>query len=167
MLTMIDQTKFLSQEMTRYAQAERALQQIEQKIEEQTEKIRENYAERIKKWMAIRAKASELFQTFAFNQYDEVFASDKKIELQEGTIGFRKSKHKVVKHSSLSWQETYEKLAANLPEYLRINTSLDETKILTDQANKAKMTALEKIGISVVQDEYFYIKLNNNHRDPV
>ena len=114
--------------------------------------------------MAVRANASEMLQTFAFHQYKEAFATGKRVEFQEGYIGFRKGKHKVVKDSLLSWEETYEKMenSYNLAEYLRIQTSLNKTKILSDKDNEEKMTALERVGVFVVQDEYFYIKLHNS-----
>ena len=93
----------------------------------------------------------------AFYHYEKLFAKEKSIDLQYGCMGFRKSKHKVIKEGLKSWEEVYTACEKVAPEFLRIQKELNKTKILALKDQPQAMKQLKEAGISVLQDEYFFV----------
>ena len=148
----------LIEEMRRYVQAESELKKIERDMAFKIQDVEAEYQDKIKKCLHIQATASESLQTAAFYHYDEFFSAEKSIDLQYGIIGFRKGKHKVVKHGRRNWDELCALCEVEAPEFLRLKKELDKAKILTAKDNVQCMERLKQIGISVVQDEYFFLR---------
>ena len=73
-------------------------------------------------------------------------------------MGFRKGKHKIVKQSSMSWDEVCTRCEAQMPDFLRLKKELNKAKILAEKDEKQCMEQLKQIGVSVVQDEYFFLR---------
>ena len=155
---MYSEKNDLIKEMKRYAEAESELKKIEHSIELKIQKVKEQYHDKIKKWLHIQATASEHLQTAAFYYYNELFSEIKSIDLKYGTIGFRKGKHKVVKQGNISWDEICTLCEKKMPAFLRLKKEVDKVKILATKNEEKCMEQLKQIGISVIQDEYFFLR---------
>ena len=153
--------KSLVKEMRAYIQAENELKKVEAEMKSQIQSIKTSFQEQVNKWLHIRALASERLQMVAFYHYDELFAEEKSIDLQYGCIGFRKSEHKVVKKGSSSWEEIYAQCEKIAPGLLRVKKELNKAKILALKEQPQTMAQLKEVGISVLQDEYFFVCIYN------
>ena len=142
--------------MKNYAKAKAELKKIELNMEEMLIKAREKYQEKLKKWLQVQAVASEKLQASSYYHYDELFATEKSIDLEYGVIGFKKGDDHVVKNPKHSWEEICDTCQNVLPEFVQSKKTLAQDKILAAK-DTAITEKLEKIGLSIVQDEYFFI----------
>ena len=149
--------KSLVKEMKRYARAASELKKVEADIELQVQSVKASYQDKVKKWLHMRALASERLQMVAFYHYDELFSKEKHIGLKYGCMGFKKSKHKVVKEGRTSWEEIYTICEKVAPDFLRIKTELNKNKVLALREQPDVVKQLKQIGISILQDEYFFV----------
>jgi phage host-nuclease inhibitor protein Gam len=141
-----------------YAVADAKLAKINATIDVQMTAIREKYADEITRLNETKEKAFEVLQAFAVEKKDELFGKKKSLESVHGTIGFRTGTPKLKLLKGFTWGAVTNLLKEFLPEYVRTTEEPAKDKLLADRDDDNTRNMFGKVGISVVQDETFYVE---------
>jgi phage host-nuclease inhibitor protein Gam len=118
------------------------------------------YADKIKELESQIAVAEATVKQYVNDNRDKVMNGKKSTKFGLGTIGFRTGKPKVSLLPEMDWSAVIQKAKKLLPTYVREEWALQKDKILSDFANRPDAKeALEPIGLEIIQDETFFIKL--------
>lgn len=142
-----------------YAVADAKLQKINATMDEQMTKIREKYSSEIEGLQEAKDSAFEIVQAYATENKVDLFQKKKSLDSVHGTLGFRLGTPKLKMLKGFTWPAVTNLIKEFLPNYVR---SVDETakdKLLADRENEEVNKLFPKVGISVVQDETFFIEL--------
>jgi Mu-like prophage host-nuclease inhibitor protein Gam len=142
-----------------YALADAKVAKINAIMDAQMTNIREKYADDVAKHTAEKESAFELMQTYAVENKDVLFAKRKSIESAHGIIGFRTGTPKLKTLKGFTWGAVANMVKEFLPGYLRVSEEVAKDKLLADRDVPEVNSQFRKIGISVVQDETFYVEL--------
>ena len=141
-----------------YAVADAKIAKINATIDVQMTNIREKYADDIAKLTDAKEKAFDVLQAFAVENKDELFAKKKSMESVHGTIGFRTGTPKLKTLKGFTWGAVTNLLKEFLPAYVRTSEEPAKDKLLSDRDNEEISAVFSKVGISVTQDETFYVE---------
>lgn len=141
-----------------YAVADAKLQKINATIDVQVTNIREKYADEISRLSDTKEKAFDVMQAFALENKDELFAKKKSIESVHGVIGFRTGTPKLKTLKGFTWGAVTNLLKEFLPAYVRTTEEPAKDKLLADRDDEQTAPLFTKVGITVVQDETFYVE---------
>jgi phage host-nuclease inhibitor protein Gam len=83
----------------------------------------------------------------------------KSVDGSHGTIGFRTGTPKLKMLKGFTWNAVTNLLGEFLPGYVRTTTEAAKDKLLADRNNPEVAELFPKVGISVVQDEAFFVEL--------
>jgi len=117
-----------------------------------------DYRERLKENLLKEEINREVMQAFAVENKDELFAKRKSIESVHGTIGFRTGTPKLKTLKGFTWGAVTNLLKEFLPSYVRISEEPAKDKLLADREDEEVAALFPKVGISVTQDETFYVE---------
>ena len=145
--------------MQSFAEASSKIKELEAQEELQLLEIRKVYEEKARKLLEQKEVAIEKLEAFGVHNKDEFFSKRKSMHLHHGTIGFRTGTPKVSKPRSITWNKVIETLSEQKSAFLRTRLEVDKDKIIASRDDKDLMNDLDQLGISVVQDETFYISL--------
>ena len=141
-----------------YAKATAQSEKITAEIELQCAKIREKYASQLATLNSEAEQAFDTLQSFATENQAELFTKKKSLEMAHGTIGFRTGtpKQKTLKGfasaSAVQWVKEF------LPDFIRKTEEIAKDKMLADRESKGMTEKLSKCGITVAQDETFFVE---------
>lgn len=141
-----------------FAIADAKLQKINATIDVQLTAIREKYADDIAKLTDKKEKAFDVLQAFAVENKDEIFSKKKSMDSVHGTIGFRTGTPKLKTLKGFTWPSVTNLLKEFLPAYVRISEEPAKDKLLADRELEGVSSLFSKVGISVTQDETFYVE---------
>ena len=141
-----------------YAVADAKLQKINATIDVQVTNIREKYADEISRLSDTKEKAFDVMQAFALENKDELFAKKKSLESVHGVIGFRTGTPKLKTLKGFTWGAVTNLLKELLPAYVRTTEEPAKDKLLADRDDEKTAALFTKVGITVVQDETFYVE---------
>lgn len=141
-----------------YAVADAKLQKINATIDVQVTNIREKYADEISRLSDTKEKAFDVMQAFALENKDELFAKKKSLESVHGVIGFRTGTPKLKTLKGFTWGAVTNLLKEFLPAYVRTTEEPAKDKLLADRDDEKTAALFTKVGITVVQDETFYVE---------
>lgn len=141
-----------------YATADAQLSKINATIDVQITQIREKHAEKIGKLNEEKEKAFDLMNAFAIENKDELFSKKKSLDSVHGTIGFRTGTPKLKTLKGFTWASVTNLLKEFLPGYIRISEEPAKDKLLADRDDPEVLEFFPKVGISVTQDETFYVE---------
>jgi phage host-nuclease inhibitor protein Gam len=141
-----------------YAIADARLQKINATIDVQMTQIREKYADDIAKLIEKKDKAFDVIQAFAVENKDDLFSKKKSMESVHGTFGFRTGTPKLKTLKGFTWPAVTNLLKEFLPTYVRITEEPAKDKLLADRELDEVSGLFPKVGISVVQDETFFVE---------
>ena len=141
-----------------YSAAQRVLLALEAEFSSLEADLRKRFESKTARPMLARAQAAERLQSLAFYYYDYLFAKKKLLDTRYGRIGFRVGKPKVIKARGVSWDSAVAALANKSPHLLRTKSELDKARMIALRADADTRSVLADVGLSVVQDEYFYIQ---------
>lgn len=149
-----------------YAKADAQMGKITAEIELQCAKIREKYANKLAELESERDTAFDTLQSFATENQAELFIKKKSLEMAHGVIGFRTGTPKLKTLKGFTWASALQLVKEFLPGYIRQTEEIAKDKLLADRS--AELTVNEvatpmsgqmaKCGITVVQDETFYVE---------
>lgn len=143
--------------LAEYSTAASKLKKIEAEMEIQIVRIREKYQDDIQKLTTLMNEKFEILQTFA-QQHPELFQKRKSIELTHGLIGYRTGTPKLKLLKGMNWAKVTDNLKHYLPEYIRIIEEPAKDRILADKDLPIIQENLPKVGITIAQDETFYVE---------
>lgn len=148
-----------------YAAADARLAKINATMDEQITRIREKYSDDISKLTESKEKAFEIVQAFAIENKEDLFIKKKSMDGAHGTFGFRTGTPKLKTLKGFTWEAVKNLLKEFLPGYVRIQEEPAKDKLLADRDMEEVACNLAKCGISVVQDETFFIELKKEEQD--
>lgn len=148
-----------------YAAADARLAKINAEMDVQITRIRDKRAEEIAKLTETRDKSFEVVQAFALENREDLFAKKKSMDGAHGTFGFRTGTPKLKTLRGFTWASALNLIKAFLPDYVRVSEEPAKDKLLADRDLPEVSAEFEKCGISVVQDETFFIELKKEEKE--
>lgn len=144
--------------MADFARADARIQKINATLDVEMTKLREKYQDELAKLTADKEAAFDILQTYAVEQRDIIFVKKKSLETIHGTIGFRTGTPKLKTLKGFTWGAVTNLLKEFLPAYVRTSEEAAKDKLLADRDTEDVQKYLTKVGLSVVQDETFYVE---------
>lgn len=141
----------------KYADADAKQQQITAKMDVAITKIRDKYADDLAKLEEIKEKSFEEIQVFAESNI-ELFEKKKSMEMAHGIIGFRTGTPKLKTRKGFTWSAVNQLLKEFAPDYVRTKEEPAKDKLLADREEPTLKELFPKVGITVVQDEAFFVE---------
>lgn len=141
-----------------YAAADAKVQNIQSKMDIEITRIRDKYADQLAEWQGIREKNFEIMQTFATEHREELFSKRKSYESAHGVFGFRTGTPKLKNLKGFTWAAVTNVVKELLPEYIRTTEELAKDKLLADRDKEEVAQLLPRCGVTVIQDETFYVE---------
>lgn len=141
-----------------YAKADAQIQKINAEIELQCARIREKQADRLSQLDAEREQAFDVLQAYAVENQAELFAKKKSLDMAHGTIGFRTGTPKLKTLKGFTWASVLQMVREFLPGYVRTSEEVAKDKLLADRDEEGMSDKMAKCGITVAQDETFYVE---------
>lgn len=141
-----------------YAKADAQSAKITADIELQCAKIREKYANRLAELEGEKEKAFDTLQAYATENQAELFTKKKSLEMAHGVIGFRTGTPKLKTLKGFTWASALQLVKEFLPGYIRQTEEIAKDKLLADRDTEDMAPQMAKCGISVSQDETFYVE---------
>ena len=136
-----------------YAKAEAEIAKINATIDVEVTKIRDKYADKIANLQQIKDDNFDVLQAYALENRDTLFTKKKSLDSLHGTIGFRTTL------KGFTWGAVTNLLKEFLPQYVRLTEEPAKDKLLADREDEQIATLFPKVGISVVQDETFFVEV--------
>lgn len=145
--------------LSSYAQNDAKEGQIMAKMDVEITKIREKYSEDLAKLKETKDGNFEVIQTYCTENKDTLFTKKKSVETVHGVVGFNTNPPALKALKGFTWPSVTNMLKEFLPAFVRTKDEPQKDALLAERDNEAVASLFEKCGISVVQDESFYIKL--------
>jgi len=141
-----------------YAAADAKLDKINATIDVQVTAIREKHVDEINRLTDVKEKAFDVMQAFALANRDELFSKKKSLESVHGVVGFRTGTPKLKLLKGFTWGAVTKLLKEFFPTYVRITEEPAKDKLLADRDDEDANAMFSKVGITVTQDETFYVE---------
>lgn len=154
-----------------YARADARIQKINATMDIEMTRIREKYQDELGKLAETKEKSFDILQAYALEKKDELFSKRKSLETTHGILGFRTGTPKLKTLKGFTWASVLTLVKKFLPDYVRTNEEVNKEKLLTDRDTEIPLddseTAeqvcklkekMKDCGITVVQDETFYVE---------
>lgn len=148
----------MEQAFMAFATCDANLQKINATMDVDITRIRNKFAETIAVLQDSKDKAFDVIQAFATDNKAELFTRKKSVETVHGTFGFRTGTPKLKLLKGFTWGAVTNMLKEFLPSYVRITEEAAKNKLLDDRENDDVCSNLVKVGLSVVQDECFFVE---------
>ena len=141
-----------------YAKADAEYQKITAEIELQCARIREKKQNEVSALLAQRDEAFTTLQAYAIENQAELFSKKKSLEMVHGTIGFRTGTPKLKTLKGFTWASALNLVREFLPTHIRTSEEIAKDKLLADRDAEGMLDKMAQCGITVTQDESFYVE---------
>lgn len=141
-----------------FARADARIQKINATMDVEMTRIREKYQSELQQLNEEKDKAFDVLQAFAMEQKDVLFVKRKSLDTTHGTLGFRTGTPKLKTLKGFTWASVTNLLQEFLPNYVRTVTEPAKDKLLADRDDEIVQKSLGKVGLTVVQDESFFVE---------
>lgn len=141
-----------------YARADARIQKINATMDIEMTRIREKYQDELGKLAETKEKSFDIMQAYALENRDELFSKRKSLETTHGTMGFRTGTPKLKTLKGFTWGAVVNMLKEFLPGYVRTSEEANKEKLLADRESEEVVALFPKVGITVVQEETFYVE---------
>ena len=91
-----------------------------------------------------------------------LFTAKKSVKNKFGVFGLRIGKPKFILNKDLTWPEVTAQLSKLLPSYIKIYVEPAKDKLMADRSNPDVNKYFPDLGISIVQEESFYVDLQSD-----
>lgn len=145
--------------LSNYAKADAEIAKINATIDVEATRIRDKYAEKIAQLQQVKDEHFDVLQAYALENRDTLFARKKSLDSLHGTIGFRTGMPKLKTLKGFTWGAVTNLLKEFLPQYVRLTEEPAKDKLLADREDEQVASLLPKVGISVIQDETFFVEV--------
>ncbi len=155
-------TKVSKQEMEQafaeYAMADAQMAKINNELEEEFEKLRQERAAELSKLSGVKEKSFNMLQSYAVENRSRLFSSARTLFTKHGSFGFRYGTPKLKTTRGNSWETVTEQLKKLMPNYVRIVVEPAKDLIIANRDNPEVNSFFDKVGICVDKDETFFVK---------
>ena len=134
------------------------IQKINATMDIEMTRIREKYQDELGKQSELKDKSFDILQAYAMENREELFSKKKSMETTHGTMGFRTGTPKLKTLKGFTWGAVVNLLKEFLPGYVRTSEEANKEKLLADRESEEVTALFPKVGITVVQDETFYVE---------
>lgn len=141
-----------------YARADARIQKINATMDIEMTRIREKYQDELGKQSELKDKSFDILQAYAMENREELFSKKKSMETTHGTMGFRTGTPKLKTLKGFTWGAVVNLLKEFLPGYVRTSEEANKEKLLADRESEEVTALFPKVGITVVQDETFFVE---------
>lgn len=141
-----------------FARADARIQKINATMDVEMTRIREKYQDELSKLQDEKDKSFDILQTYGVENKDELFSKRKSIETVHGILGFRTGTPKLKTLKGFTWPSVVNLLKEFLPDYVRTTEEAAKDRLLSDREVEEVRDLFPKVGITVVQDETFYVE---------
>lgn len=148
----------MEQAFADYAKADARQQKITAEMDVAMTKIREKWQDELQKLTETKDNAFDILQAYALENREELFTKRKSLETTHGTIGFRTGTPKLKTLKGFTWNAVVNMLKEFLPGYVRTSEEANKEKLLADRESEEVVALFPKVGITVVQDETFFVE---------
>ncbi len=146
------------QAFSEFATADAKIQGINANMDREMTLIRDKYADELAELQSTKDKNFEIMQTFATENKEELFSKRKSYESTHGIFGFRTGTPKLKNAKGFTWSAVLTMVKEFLPEYVRTSEELAKDKLLADRDKEDVSTLFPKCGITVIQEESFFVE---------
>ena len=133
-----------------FATADAKVQNIQSKMDMEITRIRDKYADALAEQQDI----------------EELFSRRKSYESAHGTFGFRTGTPKLKNIKGFTWASVTNLVKEFLPGYIRVSEELAKDRLLADRDKEDVAEQLSKCGMTIVQDETFYVEPKKENEQP-
>ena len=148
----------MEQAFADYAKADARQQKISAEMDVAMTKIREKWQDELAKLAETKDNAFDILQAYALENREELFSKKKSLDTTHGTIGFRTGTPKLKTLKGFTWASVVNMLKEFLPGYVRTSEEANKEKLLADRESEEVVALFPKVGITVVQDETFFVE---------
>ena len=141
-----------------YAKTDAQIEKINAEIDLQCAKIREKYQQKLGELACDRECAFYTLQAYATENQAELFTKKKSLDMAHGTIGFRTGTPKLKTFKGFTWASALQLVKEFLPDFIRKTEEIAKDKMLADRESEGMVEKLSKCGITVAQDETFFVE---------
>ncbi len=141
-----------------FARADARIQKINATMDVEMTRIREKYQDELSKLQDQKDKAFDVLQTYGMENQAELFSKKKSIETVHGIMGFRTGTPKLKTIKGFTWPSVVNLLKEFLPDYVRTTEEAAKDRLLADREVEEVRELFPRVGITVVQDETFYVE---------
>jgi phage host-nuclease inhibitor protein Gam len=141
-----------------YAKAAARADKLTAEIELQCAKIREKHASELTTLNDEKEAAFDVLQSYATENQGELFVKKKSLEMAHGTIGFRTGTPKLKTLKGFTWASALNLVKEFLPGFVRTVEEIAKDKMLAERDADEMAEKMSQCGITVVQDETFYVE---------
>lgn len=153
-----------------YAKADAERAKITAEIELKCAKIREQHQDKLSQLQTTQDEAFETLQTYATENQAELFNKKKSLDMVHGTIGFRTGNPKLKTIKGFTWASALQLVKEFLPGFIRSTEEIAKDRLLSERDTEVLKPGdplgpgvplrevMVKCGISVVQDETFFVE---------
>lgn len=133
------------------------------KCDERVSKITAEYEDRFNDLKKSMAENFDTIQLFCETNRPELFPDRKSLEAYGAKVGFREGKEKVVLIKGFKLKDVVAKLQklAAWKAFIRQTPELDKNALLT-----VRPKGMDKYGLTIVQEENFYIEVDQTEINP-
>jgi len=140
-----------------YAKAHVSLQSIEAKMNEEINKIKEKYQDKITEQEEKKDEQFVILEVYAIEQKDN-WGKAKSIDMLHSRIGFRTGTPKLKLDKGFNWTSVTSLLDEHYPFYIRMVKEPNKEQLIADREIEGFDKICKKAHISVVQDETFFVE---------
>jgi len=144
--------------MGKYAVADAQIEKTTATMDLEIAAIREKHSEKLDKLTSERDDQFDIIHKY-YEEHPEAFGEKKSLEVTHGRVGFRTGTPKLKLIKGFTWASVTNLLKSFLPDYVRTVDEPSKEKLLADRNDAAVNKKFEKCGITVDQDETFFIEL--------
>ena len=156
-VTTLINAEEVPEQVRKFATATSKIKNIESEIELEKQSIVKRYEARLQSLNDQRDESFENLQNYA-EANPELFTKTKSLDFANGRIGFRKGTPKVDKVKKFTWDGIIEQLKALAPTFVRSKEEVNKELVIANRDDKEVMATLASAGISVTQEETFFVE---------
>jgi len=151
---------FIENCLQEYANLDAGIKFSNSQMDKEILEIRGKYCDELTTLGEQKEKAFEELKKFANENQKALFSVKRSMATKYGNFGFRSGKSRFRLSPFQNWNSITAMLKEILPQYVRIEYAPAKDKLLQDRNVNEVNKFFPVLGLSVVQDENFYIDLN-------
>lgn len=142
--------------MSKFAQAANAVSNLEARLNEDLQKIRDRYQDELNRQTIIKDDQVNILEAWAYENKD-AWGKAKSTDLLHGSVGFRTGTPKVKFDKGFNTKSVTALLKEHYPQYVRTVDDLNKELLIADREEDFFEKVISKAHIQIVQDETFYV----------
>ena len=148
----------MNQAFAAFAKSDAEIAEINAQMDAQFTEIRKKNADRLAELKKQKDGAFDTMQVFATENKENLFSKKKSMDTTHGVLGFRIGNPKLKTLKGFTWAAVLTLVKAIKPAYVRTSEEVAKDLLIADRNKKGMSDIFEKIGITVVQDETFFVE---------